>query len=45
MDFSPEVDRTCLYPKIQLDAVIDAMAWQAMIFMLESNAFNASTVT
>ncbi|HEY9277505.1 MAG TPA: phosphoribosyltransferase family protein [Methylotenera sp.] len=33
MDFLPEGDRTCLYSKIQLDAVIDAMAWQASGFI------------
>jgi len=33
MDFLPDGVRTCLYPKIQLDAVIDAMAWQASGFI------------
>ena len=33
MDFPPEGHRTCLYPTIELDAVIDAMAWQASGFI------------
>ena len=33
MDFLPDGVTTCLYPKIQLDAVIDAMAWQASGFI------------
>jgi len=33
MDFPPDGARICLYPKIQLEAVIDAMAWQASGFI------------
>jgi len=33
MDFSPDGVRTCLYARVQLDAVIDAMAWQASGFI------------
>ena len=33
MDFPPEGGRICLYPRIQLDAVVDAMAWQASGFI------------
>lgn len=33
MDFPPVGDRACLYSKNQLEAVIDAMAWQASGFI------------
>ncbi len=33
MDFLPRGDRTCLYSTMQLEAVIEAMAWQASGFV------------
>lgn len=33
MDFPPQGDRTCLYSSMQLQDVVDAMAWQASGFL------------